>query len=707
MGRKSRKNAKLQNESLNKAKKDVKNSSNGSVTQGAGYAEIIKQNASFEKFYKAQKIVPEEEWALFMDTMRQSLPSTFRITGNKSLAKALLKIIESDYLAKLTSGTTGQCDFEMFSLPWYPDKLAWQLNISRKDIRKTEAYERLHNFLISETDSGNISRQEAVSMIPPLVLDVQSHHKVLDMCAAPGSKTAQLIEMLHSDDRTVPDGVIIANDADNKRCYMLVHQAKRLQSPCLLITNHDAGAMPNIATFESQMLKYDRILCDVPCSGDGTIRKNVDIWVKWNVANCLNYHYIQSRILKRGLELLELGGKLVYSTCSLCPLEDESVIHHILQLSKGSVELVEVGDQLPGLKYVPGLSYWKVTNRELEEIVNPEAIPDKNKNQIKESMFPPSPEDAPKYNLHRCLRILPHHQNTGGFFVAVLRKNALLPWENPKHDNGQNSDSPIRPPPKKKQKKMSGYREDPFVYFQNDEKLWPSLCSAYKISSDFDHTLLLTRCREGKKRTIYFTSKLIKEIITCNEEKLKIINTGIKLFCRCDNKKSSPTEFRLTQEGLLTVLSYLRYRVVSVGKPDIIYLLSSNFPELSKLSTATTQALESYENGSLALICEEEHEDKSIGKLLMGLCAWKGAMSLRAYVPKNEKLHYLRLCGVDTFQFERKKFKLADDAADNPQDSLTNENEESAKNIISDLCPLQTESVSSLITEQCAEIEEV
>ena len=77
---------------------------------------------------------------------------------------------------------------------------------------------------------------------------------------------------------------MIANDSDNSRCYMLVHQAKRLQSPCMMITNHDAAIMPNISitnpenTSEKIYLKFDRILCDVPCGGDGTIRKNADIW---------------------------------------------------------------------------------------------------------------------------------------------------------------------------------------------------------------------------------------------------------------------------------------------------------------------------------------------------------------------------------------------------------------------------------------------
>jgi 16S rRNA C967 or C1407 C5-methylase (RsmB/RsmF family) len=60
----------------------------------------------------------------------------------------------------------------------YPGGLAWQLRLSRTDIRRSEPLYRLHNFLVAETAAGGVSRQEAVSMIPPVVLDVQPHHKV-------------------------------------------------------------------------------------------------------------------------------------------------------------------------------------------------------------------------------------------------------------------------------------------------------------------------------------------------------------------------------------------------------------------------------------------------------------------------------------------------------------------------------------------------
>ena len=87
-------------------------------------------------------------------------------------------------------------------------------------------------------------------MVPPLLLDVHPGQRVLDMCAAPGSKTAQLIEMIQgepSSGNALPEGLVVANDADMKRCFVLIHQTQRLQSPCVLVTNHDASQFPSIA----------------------------------------------------------------------------------------------------------------------------------------------------------------------------------------------------------------------------------------------------------------------------------------------------------------------------------------------------------------------------------------------------------------------------------------------------------------------------
>ena len=106
----------------------------------------------------------------------------------------------------------------------------------------------------------------------------------------------------------MPTGLVVANDSDNARCYMLTHQAKRLQSPCVIITNHDAAIMPTLmvphpaplAPGQMTQLKFDRILADVPCTGDGTMRKNPDIWPKWNAMNSANLHGLQHRIAQIG-----------------------------------------------------------------------------------------------------------------------------------------------------------------------------------------------------------------------------------------------------------------------------------------------------------------------------------------------------------------------------------------------------------------------
>lgn len=111
-------------------------------------------------------------------------------------------------------------------------------------------------------------------MMPPILCDIQSHHSVMDMCAAPGSKTAQVLELIMRDhmkksvNKELPKGFVIANDADHKRAYLLTHQINRFNTSNILISNHNAQEFPDIG---DEM--FDRVLCDVPCSSDAAIRK--------------------------------------------------------------------------------------------------------------------------------------------------------------------------------------------------------------------------------------------------------------------------------------------------------------------------------------------------------------------------------------------------------------------------------------------------
>lgn len=160
-------------------------------------------------------------------------------------------------------------------------------------------------------------------MIPPLALDVQPGHLVLDMCAAPGSKTTQMLEKMNN------DGVVIGNDVEWKRANTLAHRSKRCCSASAMITNFDANFFPwlSLPTFYG----FDRILCDVPCSADGTIRKNPRIWDTWSLQDGMAMHSRQLRILLHGMSLLKVDGLLVYSTCSLNPLENEAVVSAALE----------------------------------------------------------------------------------------------------------------------------------------------------------------------------------------------------------------------------------------------------------------------------------------------------------------------------------------------------------------------------------------
>eukprot|EP00461_Guttulinopsis_vulgaris_P007794 UN07844 len=206
-------------------------------------------------------------------------------------------------------------------------------------------------------------------MIPPLLLDVKPHHVVLDMCAAPGSKTSQLLEALHLGlaDGEVPTGMCIANDANPQRANLLVHQLKRLGSPAFLVTNHEGQIFPALTTTdqlngtnsEPTPIQFDRILCDAPCGGDGTMRKTPTVWANWSLHNSYALQPLQLQIAYRGLQLLKEDGLMVYSTCSINPLEDEAVVMELIRRGGGNLELVSIPEILPELKHSPGQTDWK------------------------------------------------------------------------------------------------------------------------------------------------------------------------------------------------------------------------------------------------------------------------------------------------------------------------------------------------------------
>lgn len=416
----------------------------------------------------------EAEFEKMWEALKTDLPNSFRFTGTKSDALAVREIFKQRYIPAIAAKK-----FEGKPVPppecvnAFPDELVWHMKTHKKIIRRHAPFADFQKFLVAEAASGNISRQEVVSMIPPHFLDVRPGMVVLDMCAAPGSKSAQLAEMIHGDeeervrraangesvgsgeegdysDDGRSTGLLIANDTDYKRAGMLVHQVKRLNFPNLIVTQHDASVFPSIElpsdSEQKKWLKYDRILADVPCAGDGTARKNPNVWQKWTPKDGLGLHNLQLRILFRGLQMLKKGGRMVYSTCSMNPVENEAVVAAAIEACGGNskAQLVDCSDLLPNLKRKPGMNVWKVLDtsqvsaggektahmftswesfqkaKAKYEVEEPERS---FSNKITAGCFPPiSRSEEDRIPLERCIRVYPHLQDTGGFFIAVIEK---------------------------------------------------------------------------------------------------------------------------------------------------------------------------------------------------------------------------------------------------------------------------------------------
>ncbi|DBB17237.1 hypothetical protein WJX82_009382 [Trebouxia sp. C0006] len=391
-------------------------------------------NELFVEYYKKQGVVPEGQWDEFMEVLKTPLPTTFRINGTGKFATDLRDKLESDFLSNFNKDpimVAGETLQPPRPLPWYSNKLAWHMSFSRGQLRKLPILAEIHELLKRENEAGSITRQEAVSMVPPLFLGVEPHHRILDMCAAPGSKTAQILEMLHAG-TMMPTGIVVANDADAQRCNLLAHQTKRMCSPALIVTNHDATMYPIVTDHTAkESILFDRILCDVPCSGDGTIRKAPDIWRRWTPGNGNGLHPLQLRIALHACQMLKVGGRLVYSTCTFNPVEDEAVVAEVLKMTGSSLQLLDLSDHLPGLPRLPGLKKWYARDK-IQYYSNWEEANQNGPHKLTKSMFPDAESD--KLPLERCMRILPHHSDTGGFFIAVFQKVAKYPQPVPKQE---------------------------------------------------------------------------------------------------------------------------------------------------------------------------------------------------------------------------------------------------------------------------------
>jgi tRNA (cytosine34-C5)-methyltransferase len=378
--------------------------------------------------------VDENEWADFFAHLRRPLPVTFRMSKMASLAVDVREAIsEGEDLLYPSTNTLCKTDAGRVVRP--PRELSWcggyQLGCDKNALKYSSDYtlRRTHKWLVRHNSTGVLTRQAVDSMVPAAILGVESHHRVLDLCASPGSKTTQALELLHRRDGDgggetagfEPSGCVVANDISPRRCYFLVRRCAALgaATQALMVTNHHAQWFPNgnvplttvaggttpgrgrdaiakaiakakangapgsapLAPFATREDggrypegSFDRIICDVPCSGDGTLRKNPQIWSEWRPEFAMGLHALQLRIAQRGVALLKVGGYMVYSTCSFNPVENEAVVAELLRRCGDAIELVDASDRVKGLRRREGMTTWKVITTVDDEILEVRSI---------------------------------------------------------------------------------------------------------------------------------------------------------------------------------------------------------------------------------------------------------------------------------------------------------------------------------------------
>ncbi len=218
--------------------------------------------------------------------------------------------------------------------------------------------------------------QEVCSMMSVIALGPLSGERVFDVCASPGSKTTQIASKMEN------SGTIIANDVKLDRLKILSANLERCGvMNSISIRNDGVGLCVRLAR---DGWKFDKILLDAPCSGEGTLRSSPKTFLAWNLKVVEKLSREQKKLIANALKCLKKDGVMVYSTCTHAPEENEAVVDFALK--NFPVELVELN--LP-LKCRAGVTSWQGADF--------------------------SPE------VTKCCRIYPQDNNSEGFFVAKLR----------------------------------------------------------------------------------------------------------------------------------------------------------------------------------------------------------------------------------------------------------------------------------------------
>lgn len=257
---------------------------------------------------------------------------------------------------------------------WKLEPIPWCKEGFWIDYRREGEEKRYDIGNVLEHFLGYIYVQEAASMIPPVVLNPKPGETILDMCAAPGSKSSQIAATMQN------KGLLVASDVQADRLNPLGINLQRMG-----VSNSLIVRMPG-HWYNNTSIKFDKILVDAPCSGTGTIRKSYKTLSMWGPNMIKKLCAQQKQLIATAYQALKPGGILVYSTCTMEPEEDEGVVSWLVDKHPDAkIEKIELD-----IKRSPAVMKFG------KETYNP---------QVKE-----------------CLRIWPQDNDTEGFFVAKIRK---------------------------------------------------------------------------------------------------------------------------------------------------------------------------------------------------------------------------------------------------------------------------------------------
>ena len=193
-------------------------------------------------------------------------------------------------------------------------------NKNEKDLSKLKIYE-----------DGKIYVQSISSMIPPIILRPEPGERVLDMAAAPGSKTTQMATMMNN------EGYILANEIDKFRCEKLKYNVEKQGASIVHIINKDGTQLFN------NVKSFDKILVDAPCSGEGRfIVSNKKNYEHWSLKMQKELVEIQKKLLSNAINLCKINGTILYSTCALSLAENEKVIDWAINNFNIEIEKINI-----------------------------------------------------------------------------------------------------------------------------------------------------------------------------------------------------------------------------------------------------------------------------------------------------------------------------------------------------------------------------